>query len=86
LPTNEKFAVQFHQQLKLQISGLNCALFDKYCLLLAQFGRQKKASHPVCSKKPRVYVDEIDPSLAFYSDKVKIVVVFFVVFVVVALS
>jgi len=84
LPTNEKFAVQFHQQLKLQISGLNCALFDKYCLLLAQFGRQKKASHPVCSKKPRVYVDEIDPSLACYSDKVKIV--FVVVFVVVALS
>jgi hypothetical protein len=40
-------------------------LCSKTLFAIPEFVRQKKASHPVHSKKPRPYVVEIDPSGLF---------------------
>jgi hypothetical protein len=63
LRANEKFAVQFHQQLTLQFLSFKDLILRTFCQTLfaiCPICVLKKASHPICVKRPIEYVDEID--------------------------
>ncbi len=47
-----RISVQFHQQLKLQISSQNWHTFCQICLTFVKHCVPKKCSHSVCAKKP----------------------------------
>jgi len=66
LSTHGKFAVQFHQSLKLQISSLNWCTNNQICLQFAKHCAPKKGSHSVQAKRPQEFVDEIDPCSQFH--------------------
>ncbi len=48
---SKKFTVQFHQQLKLQISILNWHTFCQICLPFVKHCSPVKGSQSVCAKK-----------------------------------
>jgi len=51
LPAHINFAVQFHQQLKLQILSLNWCTFCQTLSAVCPIWAPKKAPHPVIAKK-----------------------------------
>jgi len=48
--------VQFHQQLKLQISSVNWCTFCHALIVVCPIGTPKKASHPIRAKKSRLFM------------------------------